>query len=483
MSTQIPDPRRWFALVLLCLTQLMVVLDVAIVNVALPSIEKALHYDAESIQWVVNAYTLVFGGFLLLGGRAADLLGRRRLFIAGLALFSAASLACGLATSDTFLTTARAVQGLGAAIISPAALSILMTTFAEGRERNTALGIWGAVAGAGGAIGVLAGGVLTNYAGWSWIFYVNVPIGLAVLLLAPRVLRESRVTGVSSFDVLGALTVTGGLSALVYALVKANDYGWSSARTLGTIGVAAALLLAFVLVESRSKHPLLPLPFFRRRYIVGANAVGLLLGASVFSMFYFLSFYQQAVLGYSSLKTGIGYLTVAITIVVSAGISQAFVSRFGVRYVLATGMALVAAGLVAFTQVSVGGSYVGDLVPGFLLAGAGLGLSFVPVSIAALEGVADHEAGIASGFINTSQQVGGALGIAVLVAVQTRWQTNALSTGDDQLHSLVHGFSGAFMIGAVLAAVGVVLTLLAVSNRRLAPAEAAGAAETATVTG
>jgi EmrB/QacA subfamily drug resistance transporter len=456
---------KGMALLLICLVQFMVVLDIAIVNVALPTIKDSLNFGEDSLSWVINAYTLTFGGLLLLGGRAADLLGRRRMFMAGLVLFSLASLVCGLSTSSTMLVTARAVQGVGAAIISPAALSILMTTFEEGPERNKALGIWGAIAGGGGAAGVLLGGILTQELNWSWIFFINVPIGAAVLLAAPRYIRESRVEAAErAFDIGGAVLATGGLSLLVYALVQTTDHAWGSARTIGLFIGAAALLIGFVATEARAKHPLMPLHIYRNRSLSSANAVALMLGASVFSMFFLLTLYMQQVLGYSPLKTGVGYLTVAITIIISAGASQAFVTRIGVRTVLAAGMAMTSIGLIYFTQVSVNGSYVVDLVPGFLLTGAGLGFSFVPVSIAALVGVKNDEAGIASGILNTSQQVGGALGTAILSTVAFTQTADYIKshvppTLDVQLHGAVSGFSEAFAVGAGIAALGVVLTL------------------------
>jgi EmrB/QacA subfamily drug resistance transporter len=364
------------------------------------------------------------------------------------------------------LITARAIQGVGAAIISPAALSILMTTFAEGAERNKALGVWGAIAGSGGAAGVLLGGILTQYVSWSWIFYINVPVGLAVLIASPRFLRESRVEGESrSFDVLGAVLATGGLSLLVYGLVQTVDHSWSAPRTIGLFVGAAVLLVGFVFTESRTRAPLMPLHIFRNRSLSAANAVGLMLGASVFSMFFLLTLYMQQVLAYSAIKTGLSYLLVATVIIISAGISQVFVTKIGVRTVLTTGMALTALGLLYFTQVSVNGSYLVDLAPGFVLAGTGLGFSFVPVSIAALVGVRNDEAGIASGIINTSQQVGGALGTAILSTVAfTRvadYMASHVPPGATTLqHAYVSGYSVAFGVGAALAAIGVVLSLL-----------------------
>ncbi|HET7171985.1 MAG TPA: MFS transporter [Gaiellales bacterium] len=463
--------RKGLALFLLCAVQFMVVLDIAIVNVALPTIKTALDFNETDLSWVINAYTLTFGGLLMLGGRSADLLGRRRMFLVGLALFSGASLVCGLATSEAMLITARAIQGIGAAIISPAALSILTTTFQEGAERNKALGIWGAVAGTGGAAGVLLGGILTDQLNWSWIFYINVPVGIAVIALGPRFLRESRVEeGRRTFDLLGAALVTGGLSLLVYALVQTVDHSWTAPRTIGMFVASAVLLGGFLATERRTHAPLMPLRLFRNRSLSGANVVGLMLGASIFSMFFLLTLYMQQVLGYSPLKTGIGYLLVATVIVISAGASQALVTRIGVRTVLAVGMSLTAAGLIYFSQVSVGGSYVGDLAPGFVLAGIGLGFSFVPVTIAALVGVDQAEAGVASGIINTSQQIGGALGTAILSTVAfTRaadYATSHAPTPQLPLLAAVDGYSAAFLVGAILAIAGVVATLTMVPGGR-----------------
>jgi EmrB/QacA subfamily drug resistance transporter len=461
-----PDnDRKWLALILLCAVQFMVVLDVAIVNVALPTIKNALGFSDANLQWVVSAYTLTFGGFLMLGSRIADLLGRKRLFIAGLVLFSAASLACGLSQSDTQLIVFRAIQGLGAAVISPAALAILTTTFAEGEERNKALAIWGAIAGTGGAVGVLLGGILTDQVGWEWIFFLNVPIGLIVILAGQRVLHESRVElGNRSLDIAGAILVTAGLTLLVYGLVTTDTYSWTSTRVLGALAGAAVLLAGFIAVELRAKAPILPFSIFRLRSLTGANIVGLLLGAAIFSMFFLLSLYMQQVLGYSALKAGVAYLLVASVIVVAAGASQALVTRIGVRSVLTTGMVLLVAGLVWFSQVSVHGAYATDLAPGFVLAGIGLGFSFVPVQIASLIGVTHDEAGIASGLINTSQQVGGALGVAVLSTITfTRYDSYLGDHGNNLAlvpNALVDGFHIAFLVGAGMALIGLVATLL-----------------------
>jgi EmrB/QacA subfamily drug resistance transporter len=466
--------RKGIALLLLCAVQFMVVLDIAIVNVALPTIKTALDFKETDLQWVINAYTLTFGGLLMLGGRSADLLGRRRMFLVGLVLFSGASLVCGLATSEGMLIAARAVQGVGAAVISPAALSILMTTFSEGAERNKALGIWGAIAGTGGAAGVLLGGVLTDQLNWSWIFYINVPVGALVIALGPRFLRESRIeaSGRRAFDLLGAVLVTGGLSLLVYALVQTVDHSWSAPRTIAMFVGAAVLLGGFIATEQRAAAPLMPLRLFRNRSLSGANVVGLMLGASIFSMFFLLTLYMQQVLGYSPLRTGVGYLLVASVIIVSAAASQALVTKIGVRTVLATGMALTTAGLVYFSQISVGGSYVADLAPGFILAGVGLGFSFVPVTIASLVGVEMNDAGVASGIINTSQQIGGALGTAILSTVAFTRVSDYLSSHapapDLLLRADVDGFSIAFLVGAGLAALGLLATLTMVP-RGVAP--------------
>ncbi|HET8805418.1 MAG TPA: MFS transporter [Gaiellales bacterium] len=450
---------------LLCAVQFMVVLDVAIVNVALPTIKNALNFSDANLQWVVSAYTLTFGGFLMLGSRVADLLGRKRLFIGGLVLFSAASLACGLSQSDTQLIVFRAIQGLGAAVISPAALAILTTTFREGEERNKALAIWGAIAGTGGAVGVLLGGILTDQVGWEWIFFLNVPIGLIVILAGQRVLHESRVElGSRSLDIAGAILVTAGLTLLVYGLVTTDTYSWTSSRVLGSLAGAAVLLAGFIAVEMRAKAPILPFSIFRLKSLTGANIVGLLLGAAIFSMFFLLSLYMQQVLGYSALKAGVAYLLVASVIIVAAGASQALVTRIGVRSVLITGMVLLVAGLVWFSQVSVHGSYATDLAPGFILAGIGLGFSFVPVQIASLIGVTHDEAGIASGLINTSQQVGGALGVAVLSTITfTRYDSYLGDHGNNLAlipNALVDGFHVAFLVGAGMALIGLVATLM-----------------------
>jgi len=453
------DSRKWFALAIICVAQFMVILDVSIVNVALPSIQRGLHFSEENLLWVLNAYALFFGGFLMLGGRVADKLGRRRVFVSGVILFTVASLFCGLATSTGWLVTARAVQGLGAAILSPAALSILTVTFDEGPERNKALSIWGAIAGAGGAFGVLLGGILTQEVGWQWIFYVNVPIGSLVVLATFFILTPSLSEDESKgFDIPGAITLTASLVLMVFALVKSTNWGWASANTIGTLAAAAVLLAAFIVIERRTAFPLVPLSIFGNRSLSVSNMVSLALGASIFSMFYFLSLYMQQVLGYSALRTGIGYLTIAFAIIFAAGAAQALVAKVGVRNVMTIGMVLAAGGLVYFTQISPTGTYVGTLLPGFLLAGVGLGLSFVPVTIGAVSGVTPDEAGVASGLITTTQQIGGALGVAVLstiaVSATTRFAGSHGHTQQAAIAGLNHGFSLAFWFGAVFAAVG-----------------------------
>jgi EmrB/QacA subfamily drug resistance transporter len=459
--------RKWLALALLSVVQFMVVLDIAIVNVALPSIQVDLGFSQENLQWVISAYALVFGGFLLLGGRAADLLGRRRIFIAGIVVFTIGSLLAGFAWSELSLIGARALQGLGAAIVSPAALSILSTTFTEGRERNIALGVWGAVGGFGAAAGVLAGGVLTDALSWEWIFLVNVPIGVAALAVTPLLLGESRDLRVKRYDALGATLVTAGLVVLVYAITEASDYGWASVETIGLFAASAALLAGFLVTEARAAEPLMPYSIFRLRTLVGANVAGFIMGTAMFSMFLMLTLYMQQVLGYSAMKTGVAYLAVAGTAIVWSAVAAQLVTRVGVKPVLVAGMATLTAGLVYFTQVSVGGSYLGDLLPGFLLIAVGIGFSFVPISIAALAGVQDAEAGLASGLINTSQQIGGALGIAALSTIATTQTENAVAGGSALPVALVDGFTAAFVAGVVIAGLGVVAALTLIRRNEL----------------
>jgi EmrB/QacA subfamily drug resistance transporter len=461
------DRRKWLALALLSVVQFMVVLDIAIVNVALPSIQVDLGFSEQNLQWVISAYALVFGGFLLLGGRSADLLGRRRIFLVGITLFTVASLLAGLAWSEASLISARALQGLGAAVITPAALSILSTTFTEGRERNIALGVWGAVGGFGAAAGVLLGGILTDLLSWSWIFFVNVPVGVTAFVLAPLLLKESRDASVKSFDALGAVLVTGGLSSLVYAITKAGQDGWLAGTTIAFFATSLALLVGFVVWELRHPEPLMRLGILRIKTVSGANVAGLILGTATFSLFLMLTLYMQQVLGYSPLKTGVAYLAVAGTAIFTSAIAAQLVTRIGVKPALVIGMTALTGGLVYFTQVSVGGSYLGDLLPGFLLIAVGLGFSFVPISIAALAGIQPAEAGLASGLINTSQQIGGALGIAALSTIATSRTSDALAAGSGHASALVDGFHGAFLAGVIIAALGIVAALTLIRRDEL----------------
>jgi EmrB/QacA subfamily drug resistance transporter len=476
------DPRRWQALALVCVAFFMTVLDVSIVNVALPSIGRSLHFSETGLQWVITAYAITFGGFLLLGGRAADILGRRRIFLVGVALFSAASLVCGLAGSSGVLIAARAVQGLGAAIVSPATLSIITTTFEEGAERNKALGIWGAMGGSGAAAGVLFGGILTKYLGWEWIFFVNVPVGALVLVLAPRIVRESRAPGErQGFDVTGASLVTSGIALLVYAISKAPVDGWGNGKTIGLLIGATALLAAFVVWETRIENPIMPLSIFRIRTLAGANIVGLLLGASIFADFFLLTLYVQNVLHYSALKTGVTFLATAGTVVLVSALAQWLTTRIGPRPVMALGLALNTGGLIWYAQIPVHGSYTRDLLGGYLMFGFGLALAFIPVSIAALAGVGPRDAGLASGLLNTAQQVGGAIGVAIASTVAVSRATHLLHTGASQAAALTSGYALAFWVIAGISAAGVVAALTLVRGGEAVQveteAEAARAAE------
>jgi len=466
-DAQAAQRRKWLALALLASTQFVIILDAAIVNVAIPSIGRDLKFSEEDLTWIPNAYALTFGGFLLLGGRMADLLGRRRLFMIGLVVFSVASLAGGFAASETQLIIARAVQGLGAALIAPAALSMVTNMFAEGAERNKALGVWGAVSGSGGAAGVLLGGILTEYAGWEWVLWVNVPIGIVVAILAPRMLDESRrEADLRHFDALGAITVTAGLSLLVFALVDTINEGWGSTQTLTLLAIALALIVAFVFIELRSKDPLMPFTIFRLHTLTGANIVGLLVGAALFAMFFFLSRYMQDVLGYSALKAGLSYLPLALAIIASAGAASVLVTKFGFKNILIAGMALIAIALLWLGQVPVDGSYLSDLLVPMVIAAVGLGFAFVPVTIAAVSGVSEDESGLASGLINTSQQIGGALGLAVLGTIASSKTTDLITAAEGAPaavpSALTEGFQLAFMTGAGFAVIGIVATLLLV---------------------
>src|SRR5881392_315690 len=446
-----PDRRRWLALAVIVAAQFMVVLDVAIVNVALPSIRTDLHFSQESLQWVITAYSIFFGGVLLLGGRLADLLGRRRLFAAGLVLFTVSSLLDGLAWSEGSLIAFRSLQGLGAALLSPAALSILTTTFREGRERNVALGIWGAASGSGGAAGVLLGGALTSALSWSWIFFINVPVGMLVIGLTPWLVRESRADlRHRHFDFSGAASITAGLMLLVYALTRAAQHGWVTAETIGLIAASAALIGAFFAIELRSKAPLLPLRIFRLRTLSASNLSGLLMGGAIFSQFFLLTLYMQQVLHYSALKTGVAYIALTLTIISFSAVSQALVTRLGIRPVLPAGLALSAAALVLFARLPVDGTYFSDLFPAFLISGVGLALAFVPISIGGLTGVRQADAGIASGLINTSQQIGGAIGVAIATTIATTFTAHYVDVHPASSPlggaALTHGFEIAFYV-------------------------------------
>jgi len=456
------------ALALLAMTQFVIVIDASIVNVALPSIGRALDFSQDDLTWVVNAYTLTFGGFLLLGGRLADLMGRRRMFMLGLVVFSLASLAGGLAQSEPWLIAARAIQGMGAAIVSPAALSIITTTFSEGAERNRALGVWGSVAGAGGAAGVLLGGVLTSGLSWSWVLFVNVPIGVICVLLSPRLLLESRAEAKTrNFDIPGAVAVTAGLALLVYALVNAVNAGWGSTETLLLIAGSLVLLATFLVIELRSRAPLMPFSIFRLRTLRGADTIALLIGMSLFSMFFFISLYMQQVLHYSALKAGLSYLPLAVAIILSAGAASVAVTRFGFKPILLAGLLFVAGGLFWFSKVpATGGTFLGDVLGPSLLAAIGLGLSFVPVTIAAVTGTRPHEAGLASGLVNTSQQIGGALGLAILATIANSRTQAVIDAGQHNVAiALTKGFERAFLVGSGFALVGAVLTIVLISSR------------------
>jgi EmrB/QacA subfamily drug resistance transporter len=447
---------RWLALVVVCFAQFMVVLDATIVNVALPSIQKDLSLSPTDLQWIINSYTLMFGGFLLLGGRAADLVGRRTLFVAGVAVFSAASLLDALSTSGTMLILARGLQGLGGALVSPAALSIITTTFAEGEERTRALGVWGAIAGAGGAFGLLLGGVLTDLLAWEWIFLVNVPIGIGVALAAMRFVPNSRAPAAArrGFDLAGAVSVTAGLVVLVYAIVKAQEMGWGSLHTLGLGGVAIALLAGFVAIEARSAAPLVRLGLFRVRSLATANGVFLVVAGALFAMFFFASLYVQQILGYSPLQAGFAFLPVTAGIMGGAALSQVLIKRAGVKPTVVGGMSLAAAGLVVLAATTkVDGSYLGILF-GLVPMALGMGLTFVPLTLVATTGVAAEDAGLASGVFNTSQQVGGALGLAILATLAN---DRTASFAGPRPEALVEGFQLAFSVSAALMIAGVVL--------------------------
>jgi EmrB/QacA subfamily drug resistance transporter len=461
------DRTKWFALALLSAVQFMLVLDVTIVNVALPSIQTDLGFSQDNLQWVISAYALAFGGFLLLGGRLADILGRRGVFMAGLVVFTVGSLLCGLAWSDESLIGARALQGLGAAATTPSALAILTTTFSEGRERNVALGAWGAIASFGAAAGVLLGGILTDVLSWEWIFFVNVPVGVLGLVLAPVLLAQSRSAHGRSIDVLGAVLVTSGLVLIVLGITQGRQWEWSSARTIGAFTAAALLLAAFALWERRQHEPLVRFSIFRLQTLTAANVAGLILGTGVFSTALMLNLYMQQVLEFSALRAGISYLAIAGTAVMAANVAARFVSRIGVKPVLVFGMSLLTLALLYFTQVSAGGSYWADLFPGFLVFGAAIPVAFVPITIAALSGTKPEEAGLASGLMNTSYQIGGALGIALLSTIAVSTTEDELGRGVAEPAALTEGFINAFWAGAAIAFAGVLVSIFLVRGRDL----------------
>jgi EmrB/QacA subfamily drug resistance transporter len=453
---------------LVAVAQFMVVLDATVVNVALPTIQGDLGFSEQSLSWVLNAYTLTFGGFLLLGGRLADRLGRRRLFFAGITLFSGASLICGVSQSAGMLLVARGAQGLGGAMVSPAALSIILTSFAEGPARNRALAVWGAIAGAGGAIGLLLGGVIVEVLTWRWVFFINVPIGAAVLALTPRIVPESRSesTARGGYDAEGAVAITLGTMALVFTLIKADSWGWTSGQTLAGFAVAAVLIAAFVEIERRQKDPLLPLRIFKNRSLAASDATMLVVAAALFGVFFFCTLYLQQVLGYSALKTGVAYLPLSLTIIGASTLASRFVDRFTPKPVLVAGLLVSTVGFVLLTRISGHADYGSHVLPAMIVLGAGLGMSFVPITIAATNGVAAAESGLASGLLNTTQQVGGSLGLAILSSVSTSRFTSALDSGSPLPVALTHGFKGAFVVAAVLCSIGLVVALVFLPPRR-----------------
>jgi EmrB/QacA subfamily drug resistance transporter len=475
---------RWLVLAVTVAAQFMVILDVSVVNVALPSIQHDLHFSQEGLQWVITAYSILFGGMLLLGGRLADLLGRRRLFMTGVAVFTLGSLLSGLAWSEGALILSRAVQGLGGALLAPAALSIVVTTFREGRERNVALGVWGAISGVGGAVGVLLGGVLTSYLSWSWIFFVNLPVGLAVLAVSPWLLHESRAAVAHRhFDVLGATTVTAGLMVLVYAITRASQHGWANGVTVALFATAAALIASFVAIEARSPAPLLPLRIFRLRTLAAANATMLAVGAAAFGQFFLLTLYLQEVLRYSALRTGLAFIAITVTLIAVTSLAQRLTTRLGARPVLSAGLVLTAAGSVLYARMPVDGQYFWNVFPGLLLSGVGLAFTFVPVMIASLTGVKPADAGVASGLVNTSRQIGGSIGLA---AVTTIAATSSSHYAQDHAvpafsaPALTHGYQVAFytLIGVALAGAAIAAAFVE-SKPKATPTVQPGEAELA----
>ncbi len=473
--TEKKQTSHWLILVLLALAQFMVVLDISIVNVALPAMQHAFHMSQTTLQWVITAYTLTFGGFLLLGGRAADLFGRRRIFLAGITVFTLASLGTGLSQSGGMLIVFRALQGLAGAFMSPAALSIILVTYREGHERNVALSVWGAVASGGAAVGVLAGGIITQYLNWRWNFFVNVPVGVLVVIASLRVLgRHESTADHNSLDLPGAISVTAGLMALVYALVKAPTYGWTDHRTLTYFAITAVLLVFFVINESRVKHPLMPLGIFKIRNLSGADSLMMFQAAGLFSVFFFTTLYLQEVLGYTPIHTGLSFLIVPVSVAVTATNVPRLIKRFGYRPILMVAPLVVSAGLFWMSHIPVHGTFWGNVAPGMILLGLGMGATFVSVTIAATSGVPHHESGLASGLLNTSQQIGGALGLAVLSGIAastiTRYITNlhlhAAASHEQVLTATVRGFHNGYLIASTF---GIAASLIATAVIRAVP--------------
>ncbi len=466
---------RWLVLVMVCIAQFMVVLDGTVVNVALPHIQESLNFSPEALPWVINAYVLVFGGFLLLGGRAGDLIGRRRLFLAGVVVFTGASVLCGLAHQPELLLAARALQGLGAAMVSPAALSIVTTTFRDPGERAKALSVWAAIAVGGSAVGLLAGGVLTEALSWEWIFFINAPIGIATFIFSMRLVPESRMEGRSGIDIAGAVTVTAGVSLLVYGIVKAESYGWGSGSTWALLAGAVALLALFVLIEIRVRHPLVRLGIFRMRALTVSNVVMLAVMGGMFGVFYFTSIYAQTILGYNAVETGVAFLPLTLMIIVSSAIAQQLIGRIGAKRVAVIGMTIAAGGLLLLRTIEADGSYWTQLLPGIVVMALGLGMTFVPLTLIATGGVRDDDAGLASGLFNTSQQVGGALGLAILTTVANSRTTSSIAemdltaapTAAQQATAMVEGYHVGFLVGAGLMLLGAVVLATLIRPRDL----------------
>jgi len=459
---------KWLLLALMATSFFMVVLDVSVVNVALPSLAKDLHFASNNLQWVITAYSITFGGFLLLGGRTADVFGRRRLFIVAVTLFSLASLACGLSQSSTMLIVARGVQGLMAAFMTPTALSIVLTQFEEGKERNMAMGIWAAVASSGAAVGVVLGGALTEYLDWRWNFFINVPVGLIVVALSALLLPRSEGESKERFrdlDHVGSVLATFGLVALVFGLSRAPSDGWSSTTVIASLVVSVVLLAVFVINETRSKDPLLPLSLFKVRNVAGGDLAALIVAASLFSMFYFLTLYLQTVLGYSPIRAGVSFLVTPLVIAIFSGITAQLVGKIGYKPTMVVGPLVVAVGLFVLSGVRVHGTYWHDVLPGLAITGTGLGMTFVSLTLAATSGAPLHLSGLVSGMLNTSQQIGGAIGLATLTVFANSATTSALHGGSSPIAARVAGFHYAFHVSVGFAIAASLTAMLLVKNR------------------